>query len=56
MPNLNSLIPDCRNEVKAATGEIIWRELVTHAVKNIGDTEAHAIAIDLKTLGRQKAP
>jgi len=25
-------------------------------VKNIGAAEAHAIAIDLKPLGRQKAP
>ena len=42
--------PDGRTEVKsAATGETIWREPVTHAVENIGDTEAHAIAIDLKT-------
>jgi hypothetical protein len=56
VPNLNSLIPDGRNEVKAAAGEIIWREPVTHAVKNIGAAEAHAIAIDLKPLGRQKAP
>ena len=42
--------PDGRSEVKAAaTGETIWREPVTHAVENVGDTEAHAIAIDLKT-------
>jgi quercetin dioxygenase-like cupin family protein len=47
--------PDGRTEEKAAaTGETIWREPVTHAVENVGDTEAHAIAIDLKTPGRQK--
>ena len=41
--------PDGRSEVKAAaTGETIWREPVTHAVENVGETEAHAIAIDLK--------
>jgi quercetin dioxygenase-like cupin family protein len=41
--------PDGRTEEKAAaTGETIWREPVTHAVKNVGDTEAHAVAIDLK--------
>ena len=40
---------DGRTEEKiAGTGETIWRELVTHAVENIGKTEAHAIAIDLK--------
>jgi quercetin dioxygenase-like cupin family protein len=42
--------PDGRTEAKAAaTGETIWREPVTHAVENTGKTEAHAIAIDLKT-------
>ncbi len=43
--------PDGRTEERsAATGETIWRDPTTHAVENIGDTEAHAIAIDLKTL------
>ena len=42
--------PDGRTEEKAAaTGETIWRDPVTHAVENTGKTEAHAIAIDLKT-------
>ena len=42
--------PDGRTETKsAAAGETIWREPVTHAVENVGDTEAHAIAIDLKS-------
>ena len=41
--------PDGRTEEKtAAAGETIWRDPVTHAVENIGKTEAHAIAIDLK--------
>jgi quercetin dioxygenase-like cupin family protein len=41
---------DGRTEEKsAATGETIWRDPTTHAVENIGETEAHAIAIDLKT-------
>ena len=45
--------PDGRTEEKAAaTGETIWRESTTHAVENIGDTEAHAIGIDLKTSGQ----
>jgi quercetin dioxygenase-like cupin family protein len=35
-------------EKKAATGEAIWRDPVTHAVENVGQTEAHAIAIDVK--------
>src|SRR5437588_1279167 len=37
--------PDGRTEEKASpTGETIWREPTTHAVANVGDTEAHAIA------------
>jgi quercetin dioxygenase-like cupin family protein len=42
--------PDGRPEEKAtATGETIWRDPVTNAVENTGKTEAHAVAIDLKT-------
>jgi beta-alanine degradation protein BauB len=45
--------PDGRTEERAATiGETFWREPITHAVENVGDTEAHAIAIDLKTRGQ----
>src|SRR3981189_1727545 len=40
--------PDGKTEERAAaTGETFWREQITHAVENVGDTEAHAIAIDL---------
>ena len=40
---------DGRTEEKAAVvGETLWRNPTTHAVENVGDTEAHAIAIDLK--------
>jgi hypothetical protein len=34
--------------------ETIWREPTTHAVENVGDTEAHAIAVDLKTPGQKR--
>src|SRR5438874_13524850 len=45
--------PDGRTEERsAATGETIWRDRTTHAVENVGDTEAHAITIDLKTPGQ----
>jgi beta-alanine degradation protein BauB len=45
--------PDGRTEERtAATGETIWRDPTTHAVENVGDTEAHAITIDLKTPGQ----
>jgi quercetin dioxygenase-like cupin family protein len=36
-------------ERTVTTGEAVWRDPVTHAVENIGNTEAHAIAVDLKT-------
>ena len=43
---------DGRTEERAATaGETIWRDPTTHAVENIGDTEAHVIAVDLKPSG-----
>ena len=42
--------PDGKTEERAAaSGETIWRDPTTHAVENVGNTEAHAIAIDLKT-------
>jgi hypothetical protein len=42
--------PDGRTEERvAAAGETHWRDPTTHAVENVGDTEAHAIAIDLKS-------
>jgi len=45
--------PDGKTEERgAAAGETIWRDPTTHAVENVGDTEAHAIAIDLKTSGQ----
>lgn len=29
-------------------GEVTWREFTTHAAENVGQTEAHALAIELK--------
>jgi len=29
-------------------GEVTWREATTHAAENIGNTEAHALALELK--------
>ena len=49
--------PDGRTEERGATaGETIWREPTTHALENVGSTEAHAIAIDLKTPGKPPPP
>lgn len=42
--------PDGKSGGKPATsGETFWREPITHAVENVGTTEAHTIAVELKT-------
>jgi beta-alanine degradation protein BauB len=35
-------------EVVMKAGEAHWREAVTHAAENVGNTEAHAVALELK--------
>jgi quercetin dioxygenase-like cupin family protein len=41
--------PDGRTEESVITpGETFWRKPVTHAGENIGKTEIHAIALELK--------
>ena len=35
-------------EVEHKSGDIMWREAVTHASENIGSTDAHILAIELK--------
>ena len=43
--------PDGKTAEKpAASGETIWREPTTHSVENVGNTEAHAIAIVHRSL------
>ena len=32
----------------AKAGEVFWRDAASHSVVNVGQTEAHALAIDLK--------
>lgn len=44
--------PDGKTEERpVATGATIWREPTKHALENVGDTEARAIAVDLKSPG-----
>jgi quercetin dioxygenase-like cupin family protein len=46
---MRTTYPDGRTEENAGgAGEAHWRNPVTHALENIGTTEAHALAIDLK--------
>lgn len=42
--------PDGRTGIrKAAAGDVLFSEAVTHATENIGGTEAHGILVELKT-------
>ncbi len=46
--------PDGKSvEASGTAGETFWRGPTTHAIENIGDTEAHAIAIDVKAAAKQ---
>jgi len=46
---LRTTYPDGRTEESAGgAGEAHWRNPVTHAIENIGNTEAHALAVDVK--------
>lgn len=46
---LRTTFPDGRtSESMTKAGDVIWRDPVTHAGENIGDTEAHALLIEPK--------
>ncbi|MDX6304889.1 MAG: beta-alanine degradation protein BauB [Blastocatellia bacterium] len=46
---MRTTYPDGRTEeITGGAGEAHWRNPVTHALENIGSTEAHALAIDFK--------
>jgi hypothetical protein len=46
---MRTTYPDGRTEESSlGAGEAHWRNQVTHALENIGNTEAHALAIDVK--------
>jgi quercetin dioxygenase-like cupin family protein len=38
-------------EIELKTGEVLYREPLTHAAENIGTTTAHLILVELKTAG-----
>jgi hypothetical protein len=46
---IKATFPDGKSEESVIkTGEARWRNAITHAVENIGTTEAHVIAVELK--------
>ncbi|HET8669621.1 MAG TPA: hypothetical protein VFM05_03055 [Candidatus Saccharimonadales bacterium] len=52
---LRTMYPDGRTEESSGgSGEARWRNPVTHAMENIGNTEAHALAVELKNPFKQK--
>ena len=36
------------SDVQVQNGQVLWREVTSHAAENIGQTEAHAYAVELK--------
>jgi quercetin dioxygenase-like cupin family protein len=36
------------SDASAKTGDVMWREPITHAVENIGTTDVRALAIEVK--------
>jgi quercetin dioxygenase-like cupin family protein len=50
---LRITFPDGKTQVvTGAAGDTFWRGVTTHAIENIGDTEAHAIAVDVKSAAK----
>lgn len=50
---IRSVRPDgTSSETVGKAGEVFWRDDTTHAVENVGATEARAIAIELKPCTR----
>ena len=46
---LRSTFPDGKSsEATAKAGEVHWRDPITHSLENIGSTELHALAVELK--------
>jgi len=46
---LRMTFPDgSKSDLQLHAGGVFWREATTHAAENIGNTEAHALALELK--------
>jgi hypothetical protein len=41
--------PDGKSEIsEGEAGGVFWRDNTTHAIENVGSTEGHALAVELK--------
>jgi hypothetical protein len=46
---MRTTLPDgTTSETSRKAGELYWRDFTTHAAENIGETESHALAVELK--------
>jgi quercetin dioxygenase-like cupin family protein len=46
---IRSTLPDGKTtETTGKAGSVFWRTPVTHAIENVGETEAHALAVEIK--------
>ena len=46
---VRSTLPDgTSSEHPSTAGQVTWREWTSHSLENVGQTEAHSLAIELK--------
>ena len=46
---IRSTLPNgTATEIVGKAGDVFWRNPVTHALENIGDTDVHSLAIEIK--------
>lgn len=51
---IRSTLPDGKmTESSGKTGDVYWRNPITHALENIGSTEVHSLAVELKNPCKQ---
>jgi quercetin dioxygenase-like cupin family protein len=47
---VRTTLPDgSSSEHRSLKGDVLWRDAVTHAAENVGPTEAHYLAVELKS-------
>ena len=53
--NVRSTLADGKiAEISSKPGEVSWREATSHSLENIGQTEAHNLAIEVKPCTQQE--
>ena len=50
---MRSTFPDGKiSEISSKAGDVSWREATSHSLENIGKTEAHNLAVEMKPCGQ----